>query len=252
MVKKNLVIQIDKEKCIRCGNCFKKCFKVDHPKRCSGCGKCLGACPVNAISLIDRTEKVHHKEKSDAPSVSKEFDKMYNSSMHWLWSDIRIPKELKDLTVTCKPQSSLELGCGIGFFSSFMAQQRIEATGVDFSPVAIEKANERVQDDLFEPTFIVGDVTHLDMLSEPFDISFDVGCFHCLQEEEQTKYISEVARLLLPGAIHLLWAFDSTPNKLKFSPEYIVNTFGSEFQLVNSTFSRRRVIASHWYWLLRK
>jgi len=251
MKKRSLVMQIDKEKCTRCGKCKERCFKVNHPKLCAGCGKCVSVCSVNAITLVERTK---NKRKLGAFSINKLFDKLYNSFLHFLLSDIRIPVpiELKELVITCKPKKSLELGCGIGQFSSFLAKQGIEATGVDFSSVAIEQANERVADDPFEPTFIVGDATHLSMLDDTFDISFDIGCFHYLYEDEQIKYVSEVARLLKPGAIHLLWALDSTPNKHKFSPEYIADVFGNEFQLANSTFSRRRIAASHWYWLMRK
>jgi len=49
-------------------------------------------------------------------------------------------EELKDIVETYKPKTSLELGCGLGRFSAFMARQGIKATGVDFSPVAVEKA----------------------------------------------------------------------------------------------------------------
>ena len=172
----------------------------------------------------------------DAPSTSKDFDKMYNSLLHWVWSGVRIPKELKVLVKNHNPKSSLELGCGLGRFSSFMANRGIKATGVDFSAAAIEKAKKRVADNLYQPNFMLGDVTRLMMLNEPFDISFDVGCFHCLPEEEHKKYISEVARLLKSGAIHLLWALDSTPSNLKFSPEYMSKTFDKEFQLADFTF----------------
>ena len=249
MGKARVVAQIDKEKCKGCGYCSRVCSKVNNPKRCSGCGKCLLACPVSAITLVERANNI---EKTDAPSSNKEFDKAYNSIRHWMWSDVRTPTELKELIKIHKTKRSLELGCGLGRFSSFMANQGIRATGVDFSSAAIKKAKKRINDDKFKPTFIVGDVTCLDMLTGQFDISFDVGCFHCLYEKEQQKYVSEVARLLKPKAIHLLWALDNTPSDLKFSPGYIANTFGKEFQLMNSTFSRRRIIASHWYWLMRQ
>jgi ubiquinone/menaquinone biosynthesis C-methylase UbiE len=137
---------------------------------------------------------------SNPPSTSEQFNKVYSSSIaHWVWSDIRIPKELKDLVKTCNPKTSLELGCGLGFFSNFMTKQGIEATGVDFSTVAIEKAKERLNSNEHKPTFIVGDVTNLEMIKQQFDVSYDNGCFHCLNEEGQQKYVSEVYRLLKPG-----------------------------------------------------
>ena len=193
-----------------------------------------------------------NNNKSNEISTIKKFDKMYNSPLHWIWSDIRIPQELKDLTAACNPRNSLELGCGLGYYSSFMAKKGVDAIGVDFSQAGIGKARQRVAYHDFRPTFKIGNVTNLDKLKEPFDVSFDVGCFHCLEQDEQQKYVSEIARLLKPGAVHLLWTMDSTPNNLKFSPEYISKVFDNEFQLANSTFSRRRIVASHWYWLLRK
>jgi len=188
--------------------------------------------------------------KFNAPTTNKDFDKAYNAQITF-WGDIRIPKELKELVETCNPKTSLELGCGLGRFSIYMAEQGIKATGVDFSSVAIEKAKKRVANSEHKPTFLVGDVTNLEMFNEQFDISFDVGCFHCLNGEGQQKYVSEIYRLLKPGATHLIWALDSAPSDIKITPDYIAKTFENGFQLVNSMFSRRRIIASHWYWLAR-
>lgn len=188
------------------------------------------------------------------PSNNLEFDKAYSSLSHWAWSDTRIPRKLKELIEAAKPQTSLELGCGLGRFSTFMASQKIQATGVDFSAVAIERAKKRVARDNYKPTFLVGDVTNLEILSEPFDISFDVGCFHCLEREGQQNYVKEIYRLLKPGGTHLIWALDNSPSNIRLTPDYIKEVFGNNFELRKSQSSRRRVVfvASHWYWLKRK
>ncbi|MFV0538723.1 MAG: class I SAM-dependent methyltransferase [Dysgonomonas sp.] len=188
------------------------------------------------------------------PSNNVEFDKAYSSLSHWVWTDARIPRELKKLIEAEKPRTSLELGCGLGRFSKFMAGQKIQATGVDFSAVAIEKAKKRVAEDRYKPTFLVGDVTNLEMLSEPFDVSFDIGCFHCLERGEQQNYVKEICRLLKPGGTHLIWALDNSPSNIRLTPDYIKEVFGNNFELRKSQSSRRRVVfvASHWYWLKRK
>lgn len=190
---------------------------------------------------------------SKAPSTSEQFNKVYSSPIaSWAWGDIRIPKELTELVKTTNPKTSLELGCGLGRFSKFMVKQGIKTTGVDFSLVAIENAKKGVANDECKPIFIVGDVTNLVAIKHQFDISYDVGCFHCLNEESQQKYVSEVYRLLKPGGTDLIWALDTAPGDIKLNPDYISKTFENGFQLVNSRFSRRRIIASHWYWLVRK
>ncbi|MDU1903235.1 MAG: class I SAM-dependent methyltransferase [Dysgonomonas sp.] len=191
-------------------------------------------------------------DRTGAPSTSVEFDKEYSSLKHWVWSDFRIPKELKELISMNDPKNSLELGCGLGFFSEYVADQGVKATGVDFSPVAIDKANKRVSENNIKPAYFVGDVTNLDLFSEPFDVSFDIGCFHCLNKEKQEKYVSEIFRLSKSGSTHLIWALDNSPSDIPLSPDYIRQLFEGYFRLERANSSRRRVIASHWYWLIRE
>ena len=194
-----------------------------------------------------------NNSNSTAPSTSEQFNKVYSSPLApWAWGDIRIPKELIELVKTNNPKTSLEFGCGLGRFSRFMVNQGIQTTGVDFSSVAIENAMKRVANDKYKPTYIVGDVTNLGTIKQLFDISYDIGCFHCLNEHGQQKYVSEVYRLLKPGGQHLIWALDKAPSNIILDPDYISKTFETRFQLVDSKFSRRRIIASHWYWLVSK
>jgi|GEM_PF-3082272 len=189
---------------------------------------------------------------TNAPSTSTDFDKVYKSTFaHWMWSDIRIPKELKELIANNKPQTVLELGCGLAKFSSFVAEQGINATGVDFSEVAIEKAKKANLSKARKPTLLVGDVTNLTILNTQFDLAYDVGCFHCLTKEQQYKYASEMHRILKHQSTLLIWALDNSPGGAAINTTYLEEIFKEKFKLSKSTFSRRRVIASHWYWLVR-
>ncbi|RKG83009.1 class I SAM-dependent methyltransferase [Corallococcus terminator] len=185
-----------------------------------------------------------------APTTSADFDRAYRSPITF-WGDIRIPEQLQALARQGAPRSALELGCGVGRFSRYVAQQGVRVTGVDFSPVAIARARERVSRDDPRPEFVVGDVTHLEALSGPFDVAFDVGCFHCFDARGQRAYASEVARLLKPGGTHLIWALDSAPGDVRLSPEAVKEAFAPGFELVDAHKSRRRLAASHWYWLVR-
>jgi cyclopropane fatty-acyl-phospholipid synthase-like methyltransferase len=186
------------------------------------------------------------------PTRGMEFDRFYRSHvLHWIWSDIRIPPEVKALVRQGPPLSVLELGCGVGRFSRYVAQQGMHVTGVDFSPAAIARARASAAHDDAPPEFLVGDVTRLESLTGPFDVAFDVGCFHCLNEPSQQDYASEVFRLLKPGGTHLIWALDSAPSDAALSPAALKGAFAPGFALVRAQRSRRRLVRSHWYWLVR-
>src|SRR5271154_4622 len=101
-----------------------------------------------------------------APTKSTDFDRAYSANFTF-WGDIRIPEEVKALVRQGPVRSVLELGCGVGRFSRYLAQQGLRATGIDFSPVAMAKARERVARDGGRPEFLVGDATQLDALSGP-------------------------------------------------------------------------------------
>lgn len=187
-----------------------------------------------------------------APFTREDFNKVYGSWVHWVWSDFRIPPQLKKLLQWETPNSTLELGCGLGRFSNYVAQQHIEATAVDFSGVAITKARHKTKDRELKPTFLVRDVTTLEDLNGPYELSFDVGCFHCLDAEGQKQYVAALAKQLPKGATHLLWALDRSPSDMDLGPQYMAGAFAKHFELVRSETSRRRLIASHWYWFRKK
>ena len=208
--------------------------------------------------LVDATPETRLQTLKDAsrkgttmtaPTTPADFDRAYNLPLT-VWGDIRIPPEIKSLVQKGTPGSLLELGCGVGRFSRYAARQGVRATGVDFSAVAIAKARRRVARDRLRPDFVVGDVTHLDAMTGPFDIAFDVGCFHCLDPIQQQGYVSEVGRLLKPGGMHLIWALDEAPSGATLSPEAVREIFAPGFKLTNARKSWRRIAASHWYWLV--
>ena len=135
-----------------------------------------------------------------------------------------------------------------------MSRRDPQTSSTSFDPqtsLAIAKARERVAQDDVRPDFLVGDVTHLDALNGPFDVSYDVGCFHCLDLQGQRAYVSEVSRLLKSGGIHLIWVMDSSPSGIPLSPTTVKETFAPRFELQNARKSRRRLVRSHWFWLVR-
>src|SRR6478672_4431048 len=63
------------------------------------------------------------------------------------WDTGRASSELQRVFShnTIQPGRALELGCGTGTNSVWLAQQGLEVTRVDVAPLAVERANERAR-----------------------------------------------------------------------------------------------------------
>lgn len=84
------------------------------------------------------------------------------------------------------PGRVLDLGCGTGINALWLAQHGFETTGLDCSPTAIQKAEQRAAEHGAAITWITADFMTAD-LSGPFDLVFDRGCFHCFDSLDQRK-----------------------------------------------------------------
>lgn len=109
------------------------------------------------------------------------------------------------------PGRALDLGCGTGTTSIYLAEYGWEAVGVDFAPNAIWQARRKAAEQALagQVRFHAADVARLDFLpaDRPFDLAIDIGCLHGLFPEQQASYATHLARLLRPGATYLLYAF---------------------------------------------
>ncbi len=106
---------------------------------------------------------------------------------------------------------ALDLGCGTGTTSVFLAEHGWTVTGVDFVPTAIRRARRKArrQGVAERATFVSADVSRPALLegSAPFDLVIDVGCLHSLRPNQRPGYAANVTRLAAPGATVLLYAF---------------------------------------------
>jgi SAM-dependent methyltransferase len=107
---------------------------------------------------------------------------------------------------TIRPCRALDIGCGTGTNSVWLAQQGFDVTGVDLAPLAIERAEQRAHDAGVKGRFLVADVLQLPDLGEPFGFFFDRGCYHAVRRSAPDQYAPAVAQFLAPGSRGLILA----------------------------------------------
>ena len=109
----------------------------------------------------------------------------------------------------CTDASALEIGCGWGTFSAWLADQGADVIGADFAPVAIEKARELHQRPRLR--FEVQDIESLPYDDGAFDLV--VSCETIEHVPHPPVAVAELARVLRPGGTLLL----TTPNYLSLT-----------------------------------
>jgi cyclopropane fatty-acyl-phospholipid synthase-like methyltransferase len=122
------------------------------------------------------------------------------------WDEELPPPEIQEFVPSLEPGRALDLGCGFGRASIFMAQLGWDVDAIDFIPEAVSEARRRAEASGVTVRFHVAPVTDLDFLNGPYDFAVDVGCCHSLDQTSLHQYKDQLERLLRPGGTFMLFA----------------------------------------------
>jgi SAM-dependent methyltransferase len=96
------------------------------------------------------------------------------------------------------PCRALDIGCGTGTNTLWLASQGFDVLGVDVAPLAIERARAKAAG-AASCRFEVLDFLAHDASGAPFGFVYDRGCFHVFDEaEERARFAARVAAALAP------------------------------------------------------
>lgn len=111
-------------------------------------------------------------------------------------------------TAALAPGRALDLACGEGRNAVWLAEQGWQATGVDFSEVALEKARRLAEQHRVQAEWIRADL----FAYEPPPDAFELVIVFYLQipSERLRPILARVARAVAPGGTFLLVAHDSS------------------------------------------
>ena len=132
------------------------------------------------------------------------------------WDHATPPPELVEVIEGERKLSvgrALDLGCGTGNSSIYMAAHGWTVTGVDLAGLATDRARRKARARGLDIDLRRADVTRLAEahVDGPFDLVFDLGCFHGLPPQTRERYAAEIARVSSDGATYLLFAFSAAP-----------------------------------------
>lgn len=110
--------------------------------------------------------------------------------------------------------TALEIGCGTGTNSIWLAKHGFRVTGLDLSLTAITRAEAKAADARVDCHFFCGDFLTDPIPGGPYEFVYDRGCFHVFDgAEDRADFASRVAQLLSPEGIwhSLIGSTDGPP-----------------------------------------
>lgn len=107
------------------------------------------------------------------------------------------------------PGSALDIGCGTGDASIYLAEHGWHVTGVDFVPKALDNARAKARAADVPVEFVHADVTHLSQagINGDFQLIVDNGCLHGMSDHDRDLYVPEITAVAAPDARLSIVAF---------------------------------------------
>ncbi len=144
---------------------------------------------------------------------------------------LRFLKYLKKQGTNITESNVLDLGCGTGRNTNYIASLGAKATGIELSTTALHIARSRAQHMNMNVEYIEGDMGQpLPFSDNQFDCAIDVMSSNSLTEMGRSMYMSEVHRVLKTGGYLYLKALCKEGDKnakelLKKSPGIEPDTY---------------------------
>jgi 2-polyprenyl-3-methyl-5-hydroxy-6-metoxy-1,4-benzoquinol methylase len=183
------------------------------------------------------------------------------------WHHADPPKLLLDAMASRTSRgNAIDIGCGAGTYSLYMARHGYQVTAIDFMPAAIDMLRAEAGRTGLRIDAVQADVTTWEA-PRRYDLVLDVGCLHSLGRELHAAYKSRLLQWLAPGGSYVLvhlgrrawwdwWPIG--PNRISadevtrmFAPELALHRHEPEPMTGMPLFMGRSAVVDR-YWFIRE
>jgi 2-polyprenyl-3-methyl-5-hydroxy-6-metoxy-1,4-benzoquinol methylase len=155
------------------------------------------------------------------------------------WDGHALPVRLHELiegSPALRAGRALDVGCGTGDTSIYLARHGWDVTAIDWVRMPLEKARTKCAAAGVHVRILQTDVTTLDTsdVGSGFQLIVDNGCLHGLSDEQRTAYVPQITEASAPDATLLIAAFAEGKRRgpRGFNQPEIERRFAQEWQFI--------------------
>ncbi|MDQ2177766.1 class I SAM-dependent methyltransferase [Marinifilum sp. D714] len=132
-------------------------------------------------------------------------------------------------SLVSSPSHLLDLGCGLGHYAAYFAQNGYKVSGIDISQIAVSHANQ-----LFGIKNLKGDFYELDLCKTtnitlpPIELAYEFEVLHHIYPEYRKMYVQNVRKLLSEGGYYLSICFSKKDQNFGGEGKYRKTPIGTE------------------------
>ena len=138
----------------------------------------------------------------------RKWDRQWNNpAFNPFWKTDHPQREFLEATDSgwfARSELIIDLGCGNGEVSRWLADKGFKVLGVDYSRAAVENCRRLSAAQRNAPIFALADLCDPDLQLKPAGSLIDRGCFHRIPDKFLPVFAKNVARATIPGGHFLL------------------------------------------------
>jgi len=130
-------------------------------------------------------------------------------------------------------QTALDMCCGAGSNTLYLARTGFSVTGMDISLEAVRYTGRRARKEKLKVSLLVCEFEQMPFAAGVFDLVLDFGCFHHVRMEHRKDFIDGIARILSEGGFYQMTclSYRNGPSWNHFTEQQVREFFSGNFSI---------------------